>query len=113
MPLRDDRAMYLVLIGWIYVALMMAAAEATAANGTVLGAIFTFALYGLLPVGLIGYLLDAPRRRNARKAAEQAALLQAAPVQPSVDAPDAGSESPGATDAASPAGAVSPVREKH
>ncbi len=97
--------MYLVLIGWLYVAVMMAAAEATAANGTVLGAMFTFVLYGLLPVGLIAYLLDAPRRRRARKAAEQApGLGQAA----SIDAPDAGGEATGAATA----DAVAPVREK-
>ncbi len=104
--------MYLVLIGWIYVALMMAAAEATAANGTVLGAIFTFVLYGLLPVGLIGYMLDAPRRRNARKAAEQAERSPSASLPSSFDTPDAGSKSSGAADAASPADTVPPVREK-
>lgn len=36
--------MYIVVIGWLYVALMMAVAEASNTNGSVLGAIFTFLL---------------------------------------------------------------------
>ena len=36
--------MYLVLIAWMYVALMMAVAEATSPVGSVLGAIVTFVL---------------------------------------------------------------------
>jgi hypothetical protein len=54
--------MYLVAIGWLYVALMMAVAEATNSNGTVLGALFTFVLYGALPVALVLYLLATPMR---------------------------------------------------
>ncbi len=65
--------MYLLVIGWLYVALMMAAAEATASNGTVLGAIFTFLLYGLAPVALAVYLLGTPGRRRASRAREEAA----------------------------------------
>ena len=42
--------MYLIVIAWTYVTLMMAVAEATSPLGTVLGAVITFALYGLLPV---------------------------------------------------------------
>ena len=106
--MRDDDGMYLVLIAWMYVAVMMAGAEATAANGTVLGAIFTFVLYGLLPVGLIGYLMDAPRRRKGRLAKEQGERAAAAGSAPSASAPDAGSEAAGAT----PADPIAPVREK-
>jgi hypothetical protein len=62
--------MYLVLIAWLYVALMMAIAEATSPVGTALGAFFTFILYGLLPMGIVGYVMGAPTRRKARKAAE-------------------------------------------
>ncbi|MEO8249889.1 MAG: hypothetical protein ABI589_11005 [Burkholderiales bacterium] len=76
--------MYLVLIAWLYVALMMAAAEATAANGTLLGALVTFVLYGLLPAAIIGYVMDAPRRRRARAARE---TLQEA-ASPAVLPPD-------------------------
>ena len=62
--------MYIVPIAWIYVALMMSVAEATNSNGTVLGAVFTFLFYGLLPVGLILYFMGSPSRRRAIKARE-------------------------------------------
>ena len=78
--------MYLVPITWLYVALMMSVAEATAANGTLLGAIFTFFLYGALPVGLIVYIMGSPGRKRAIKAREAAERQQAASLQP-----DAGS----------------------
>ncbi len=67
--------MYIVPIGWLYVALMMAVAEATNTTGTVLGAIITFIFYGLLPVGLVAYLMGAPSRRRAIKARERAELM--------------------------------------
>jgi hypothetical protein len=97
--------MHLVVIAWLYVALMMAVAEATNTNGTVLGAVFTFLLYGLAPVALVVYLMGAPARRRAiraREAAEREAAIRAA--APSSGAPDAGSETS--------ADAVPPVREK-
>ena len=64
--------MYLVAIAWIYVALMMAVAEATNSDGTVLGAMVTFTLYGLLPLSIVMYLLASPSRNRARKARERA-----------------------------------------
>jgi hypothetical protein len=70
--------MYLVAIAWLYVALMMALAEATSTQGTVLGALFTFVLYGLLPISIVMYLLGTPRRRAARRKAEAAELAAAA-----------------------------------
>jgi hypothetical protein len=88
--------MYIVPIAWLYVTVMMAVAEATNSNGTVLGAIVTFVLYGLLPVGLILYFMGAPGRKRkirAREASElQAAQLQAASLQP-----DAGGDAPADT----------------
>ncbi len=65
--------MYIVLIAWLYVALMMAIAEATSPVGSVLGAFFTFILYGLLPMVIVGYVMGTPARRKARQAAEQSA----------------------------------------
>jgi heme exporter protein D len=62
--------MYLVLIAWLYVALMMAIAEATSPVGSVLGAVFTFLLYGALPMGVVGYIMGSPARRRAIKAQE-------------------------------------------
>ncbi|MBT3065229.1 hypothetical protein [Rhodoferax sp. U11-2br] len=84
--------MYLVPIAWLYVALMMALAEATNSNGTVLGAVITFVFYGLLPVGLVVYLMGTPGRKRAIKAREQAERVAAsaeAQAQASGVAPDA------------------------
>ncbi len=93
--------MYLVLIAWFYVTLMMAIAEATSAQGTVLGAIVTFTLYGLLPMAIVGYILGTPARKRAIRAREQAQAASAAD-------PDAGGHAPaGAED-----GAVAPVRKE-
>ena len=62
--------MWIVAIAWMYVALMMALAEATSSQGTVLGAIFTLLLYGVGPLALVMYLLGAPARRKAILRAE-------------------------------------------
>ncbi|MBW8467752.1 MAG: hypothetical protein K0M67_05780 [Thiobacillus sp.] len=59
---------------------MMAVAEASNTTGTVLGAIVTFFLYGLIPIALVVYLMRTPQRRKeikAREAAENAAGPQA------------------------------------
>lgn len=85
--------MYLVVIAWLYVAVMMAVAEATHPAGTVLGAVFTFVLYGVAPVALLVYLMGRPARRAARQAREAAAEVSRPdlpPVAPS--APVAGKE---------------------
>jgi len=64
--------MYLIAIAWIYVVLLMSIAEATNSNGTVLGALITFLLYGLLPLSLVLYVLRTPARKRAIKAREKA-----------------------------------------
>jgi hypothetical protein len=69
--------MYLVLIAWLYVALMMAVAEATHSNGTLLGAMVTFVLYGLLPAGILMYVLSTPARRRAKHLREMQETAQA------------------------------------
>jgi hypothetical protein len=79
--------MYIIPIAWIYVALMMAVAEANHANGTVLGAVITFFLYGVGPVALVLYFLGTPARRRAIKAKEAAEMAARA----SSLKPDAGS----------------------
>ena len=99
--------MYLVVIAWLYVVLMMSVAEGTGSNGTLLGAIVTFFLYGLLPVALVIYLMSGPYRRRimrAREAAEERARDQS---RDSSD-PDAGGHAAGA---AEPDG-IAPVREE-
>ncbi len=69
--------MYLVVIAWMYVVLMMSVAEATHATGTVLGAIVTFILYGLLPMGIVVYIMSTPARKRKIKAREAAELAEA------------------------------------
>ena len=70
-------AHYIIAIGWLYVALMMSVAEATNTTGTVLGAIITFVLYGLLPVALLMYILGTPARRRAHRARQAPSPVEA------------------------------------
>lgn len=84
----------LVIVGWLYVALMMAVAEATNTNGTLAGAVFTFVAFGVVPVSLLGYLMGRPARRRARERREAQAS----------SAPDGGGKAA--------ADAVPPVREE-
>jgi len=72
--------MHLLAIGWLYVVLMMAAVEAAAPNGSVLGAFFTFVLYGVLPLSIALYLLDTRARRARRRVRE--ALARASAAEP-------------------------------
>jgi hypothetical protein len=69
--------MYLVAIAWIYVVLMMAVAEAISTQGTVLGAIVTFLLYGLMPLGLVMYIMGTPGRKKMRQRDDAAAAALA------------------------------------
>lgn len=88
----------LVGLGWMYVVLMMSVAEATSPQGTVLGAVFTFVLYGAGPLALVLYLLGTPARRRRRRARE-AAQRDAASADPGGGGHAAGD-------------AVAPVREE-
>ena len=63
--------MYLVAIGWIYVVLMMAIAEAMSSQGTLLGAVVTFVLYGVMPLAIVLYILGTPARKRALRAADR------------------------------------------
>ena len=85
----------LVVTGWLYVALMMAVAEASHAQGSILGALVTLVLYGVAPVALLIYLMGRKARRKVREAREAVAAS---------GQPDAGSEAA--------ADAVPPVREE-
>jgi len=71
--------MHLVAIAWIYVVLMMAVAEAVSSQGSVLGAVITFLLYGVMPLAIVMYILGTPGRKRARRAAEAAELAAAQP----------------------------------
>ena len=76
--------MHLIAIAWIYVVLMMAIAEALSSQGTVLGAVFTFLLYGVLPLGIVLYIVLTPARKKALRLAEQREAAAAAAAAPSV-----------------------------
>lgn len=99
--------MHLVAIAWIYVVMMMAVVEATSRNGSVLGALFTFLLYGVLPLSIVMYVMRTPQRRRRRLAEEAASGEER--VQP--DAPAASVSQPDRSDHA-PGDAVAPKREE-
>jgi Na+-transporting methylmalonyl-CoA/oxaloacetate decarboxylase gamma subunit len=87
--------MYLIVIGWLYVTLLMALAEAFSSQGSVLGAIVTFVFYGLLPMALVVYLMGTPLRRKAIRQQEQQSRQAAGAIQPdSAVQPDAGGHAP-------------------
>jgi mannose/fructose/N-acetylgalactosamine-specific phosphotransferase system component IID len=96
--------MYLIAIAWIYVVLMMALAEALSTQGTVLGAVVTFVLYGLLPLALVMYIMGTPGRKRALKEAEQAEAAKTAASAAGSAAPDGGDHAAGA--------AIAPVRKE-
>jgi hypothetical protein len=103
--------MYIVVIAWMYVVLMMSVAEATNATGTVLGAIVTFILYGLLPVVLVVYLMRSPARNRANKA-KRAEFATRVETPADLKVPD--SLDPNAASHASTAAqpdSIAPVRE--
>lgn len=66
--------MYIVVIAWMFVVTLMSVVEAVASNGSLLGAILTFVFYGILPLGLVLYVLGTPlrlRHNKEKEAAEQ------------------------------------------
>lgn len=93
--------MHLIAIAWIYVVLMMALAEAMSSQGTVLGGVFTFLLYGALPLGIVLYIFATPaRKRMIREREAHAAALDAAAsaaiAATASTAPDGSGHAPGA-----------------
>jgi hypothetical protein len=62
--------LHLVALAWMYVVLMVALAEAFSPQGTVMGAVFTFIGWGVIPLSIVLYILATPSRRAARKARE-------------------------------------------
>jgi hypothetical protein len=94
--------MFLVLIaiGWLYVALMMAVAEASSPLGSVVGGVMTFLFYGVGPVALLLYILGTPARKKLSRL-RQAQMRTDAPAS---DPPDTGSQPTADT--------VAPVRKE-
>lgn len=60
--------MLIVAVGWAYVVLMMVLAEALGPGGTVLGALVTLLLYGVLPLAIVLYVGNTRARARARRA---------------------------------------------
>lgn len=108
--------MYLIVIAWIYVVLMMSVAEATNTNGTVLGAVITFLLYGLGPAALVAYLMSAPARNKAikKRQAEETAryLADGHNAGATSHPPDAGGHAPGSPEAVTADSRIAPVRKE-
>ena len=107
--------MYLVIIAWIYVVLMMSVAEATNTNGTLLGALVTFFIYGVGPAALVAYLMGTPGRKRAIKKREAEELAEHRAAMLSAE-PDAGSHAPGglgtAGDAVASHASITPMRKE-
>jgi len=93
--------MLIVAVAWMYVVLMMAVVEATSPQGSVLGAVFTFLLYGVLPLSVLLYVMGTPMRRKAARRREAA---QAAEAASAAADPDGGGHATGH--------AVAPKREE-
>ena len=53
--------MYIVAIAWIYVVFMMSITEESVVAG-----VMTFALYGILPLTIILYIMGTPQRKRRR-----------------------------------------------
>lgn len=119
--------MYLIVIAWIYVVLMMSVAEATNSNGTVLGALITFVLYGAGPAALVVYLMGAPARSKAikKRDAEEFAQRTRTDAGDDVDAasaitdpaapsfqPDAGGHAARGTEAVAADARIAPMRKE-
>lgn len=76
--------MYIIAIGWLWVALMMAITEANLVAG-----VLSFTFYGLLPCALLLWLLGTPARRR-RTAANESAVTG----DQLADTPDRGDTKP-------------------
>ena len=63
----------LVAIGWMFVVLLMAVAEAAAPSGSLLGAALICVFGGVLPLALMRYLVGASARRRAARIARVSA----------------------------------------
>jgi len=86
--------MYIVAIAWAFVVVLMTLVEATSPQGSVLGALFTLLLYGVIPLSVVLYILGTPARRRARlRMTEQAQAVAAS--GPISDDPDGSSVSAG------------------
>lgn len=58
--------MYIIAIAWLYVTFLMAATEASITAG-----ILTFSFYGLMPCGLLMWILGTPQRKRKKALLEE------------------------------------------
>jgi len=86
-PRKDPMPIYIVAIAWMFVVVLMAAAEAMA--GSVVGALLTLLFYGILPLTIVLYLISTPARRKSRARREAAArdAARAAPAAAAATVP--------------------------
>jgi hypothetical protein len=107
--------MLIVALAWIYVAGMAALAEALSPGGTVLGALFTFLLYGALPLGIVLYVMATPARKKALRRAEAAetqAVLRQPPAEAAAQESAFDPDRRGHAPAGAAAAAIAPKREE-
>ena len=58
--------MYIIAIAWLYVTFLMAATEHSVTAG-----ILTFFFYGLMPCGLLLWILGTPQRKRKKALLEE------------------------------------------
>ena len=104
--------MHIVALAWIFVVLLMVAAEASSTQGTLLGALVTLLLYGVLPLSIVLYVLGTPGRRRARLLAETAAEQTAARTTAATASTGHASSADGDAGSQAPGAAVASEREK-
>jgi membrane protein implicated in regulation of membrane protease activity len=61
--------MYIIALGWLFVVVLMAAAEAMVSSW--IAGVLTLLFYGLLPLALFLYLLGTPQRRRNQAQSSQ------------------------------------------
>lgn len=71
------RHMHIAAVGWIYVVLMMAITEES-----VVAAIMTFFLYGVLPVSIIMYVGGTGARKRRRQQEQLQAMQERQQAEP-------------------------------
>lgn len=69
--------MYIIVIGWLYVTLLVAANE-----GSIVAGVVSFLFYGLLPCGLLLWISGSKIRRQRNAYREQQAARTATTTAP-------------------------------
>jgi predicted membrane channel-forming protein YqfA (hemolysin III family) len=75
--LRDLSAVLVIAIGWMYVVLMLALSKSTLAAG-----VGVVVFYGVLPLGVILYIVGFPRRARTRNQHESVDVAGEHPHDP-------------------------------